>query len=623
MQLARLLHVTVLFVAAATFTPPVGAAITPEQRAKVQEITAGMREAGELFSGEKYVEAAEKITLLQEAIVELMNEGGSDKSLQRLVLPLYRRLANAHGKLEIEGAELPPRPSWEELMKGMPAAPEDTATISFSKDLAPWFISTCGNCHINNQRGQFSMASYSDLMKGPPEGRVLFAGAETGNRLVEVIESGDMPRGGGRVTPEQLTALKTWIVEGAKFDGEAPAAPLSSLVEGAQPDTPKPMTTAAPTGNETVSFSKDIAPLLLQNCNGCHINGQQASGGLRMNNFEQLLAGGDSGAILVKNAPVDSLLVQKLRGMAGARMPAGGRPALAEETIQLIETWIREGATFDGPSATTNIDVVVNRAWAADASHEELYERRKAMASASWGRALPQAKQETIQNNEMFVIGNVPPTRLESIAKGLDNAFAKVKEQFKAPEDQPLIRGGLAVFVLKSRYDYSEFGRMIETRELPREWFGHWRANPVEVYAVLNGGEELTEELLESVALQVTAGAYIASYDGVPFWFAEGVARNLVLTHHRRDDPRVKIWQASLPAAGQRVENASMLLEGRLDEEAAGTVGMSLTNFMMDRSNRRRFDNLMKLLREGRAFDEALTATYAPPAALVRTWLGK
>ena len=52
-------------------------------------------------------------------------------------------------------------------------------------------------------------------------------------------------------------------------------------------------------------------------------------------------------------------------------------------------------------------------------------------------------------------------------------------------------------------------------------------------------------------------------------------------------------------------------------------VGMALTNFMMDRTNRRRFDKLVSLLREGKTFTEATTLTYAPPEALVKSWLGK
>jgi mono/diheme cytochrome c family protein len=595
----------------------------PEYRAKVQQMTEALREAGELYSAEKYTEAAAKVDELQRQLVELMQDGGSDPALQRLVRPVYRRLANAHGMLELEGAELQPLPAWQDLIKSTPAQDAAAGGVSFKRDLAPWIISACGNCHINNRRGQFSMASYEDLIKGPPEGKVLFPGSPSGNRLVEVIESGDMPRGGGTVSPEQLAVLKKWIADGARFDGPNPAAPLMDYVERPQNGNSPRLSANPPTGKETISFSKEIAPVLLENCKGCHINGRQAAGGLRMDDIQQLLQGGDSGSLLDTQTPAESLIVKKLRGTAGGqRMPAGGRPPLPIESINLIENWIREGAVFDGPSPNTNIEIIANRAWAAQANHGELFARRKLQATQKWNQTSPSTQPAIVENDQLILLGNVSPGRLEAIAASVNSAMTKTRKQFGAPENQPLIRGGLAVFVLKNRYDYSEFGRMIENRELPRVWLGHWRANAIDTYAVINGGEELTEDSLDAVALQVTAAAYLASLGDSPYWFAEGVARNLVMTQHRRD-PRVKLWQASLPAAGQQVENAQMLTSGRLNEEAAGTVGMALANFMMNRNNRRRFDRLIDLLQENKNFEQALTATFAKPEDLVKMWLGK
>lgn len=621
--LARFIFLLVMVLCVPTFA--VMAAITPEQRAKVQELVEMTREAGELYSGGKFLDSAAKVSEIQSQLMELMQS--KDAGLQRLVRPLYTRLSRAHGLLELEGAELQPLPSWEDLInvEVMDAEAGMAAGVSFKEQVAPWLISACGNCHITNRRGNFSLASYNDLMRGPPEGTVIFAGSETGNRVVEVIESGDMPRGGGRVAPEQLANLKRWIAEGAKFDGPDPTAPLASLVEGAAatPAAATPMQVQAATGSETVSFSRDIAPILKDNCNGCHIAGRQASGNFRMDSLAQLLRGGDSGAVIADRAPGDSLLVQKLEGTAGLRMPAGGRPPLAAAQIELISTWIREGAAFDGPAASTNIDVVINQAWASKASHAELFQRRQQNAQASWTRVLPKDQPTSAQDEQFFVLGNIPPRRLEQILGQFVSATALIKKQLDAPEGEPLIKGGLTVFVLKSRYDYSEFGRMTESRELPKGWLGHWYADALQAYGVLVGDAEIAEEQTQAVAVQIATGAYLGSFPGVPTWFAEGVARNLVSNNHRRDDPRVKQWQASLPAANRQIDDAKTLLEGRLDEEAAGVVGMALTQFMMERTNRRRFDKLLSLLREGKTFDEAVTATYAPPETLVKTWIGK
>ncbi len=381
-------------------------------------------------------------------------------------------------------------------------------------------------------------------------------------------------------------------------------------------------------GDETISYAGAIAPILLANCQGCHIGGNQTSGGLRMDSFAQLLRGGDSGSIIEPGKSSESLLVKKIKGESGDRMPAGGRPALSAEQIAAVATWVDEGATFDGPTADMNIETVINQVWADSAGHDELFQRRQQNALQRWTRVLPNDSPTTASNDELFVLGNVPQEQLDKTLEQLQAAASQTKKLLKAPADKPLIKGGLSVFVLKSRYDYSEFGRMTEGRELPREWLGHWHADPLDVYGALaadssSSAARATDKQAEAIALQIVSGAYLGSFSQVPTWFAEGIARNLVQNSFRRGDARLAAWQQAYPDALLKVDQAKTLLEGRLDQEAAGLVGMGLTNFMMERNNRRRFDQLLELLRAGKTFESACTATFATPEALVTGWLGK
>jgi mono/diheme cytochrome c family protein len=606
-------------------------AVTDEERAKANALSERVSAAGKLFAEGAFAQSAADITAVQKDLLELSKS--RDPALQRLLKPIYARLTRAHGLLELEGASLPPLPTWEELTSPSPEMPAGNATppISFKADIAPWLISACGQCHINQQRGQFSLATYAALLQGPQGSAVIFAGGSRGSRLVDVIETGDMPRGGGQVTPEQLATLKKWIDEGAKFDGPNPTALLTSYatpasVPASAPARNTPVTLA--TGNETVSFAKTIAPILLANCQGCHIDSQQASGGLRMDTFAQLMRGGDSGPVIVPSKVLESLLVQKVKGEAGDRMPAGGRPALKPDEIAAIETWIREGATFDGPSPEMVIDTVVAQVWAASANHRELMERRKQRSLARWTKVIPNDSPATSENDEIFILGNVSQARLEKILQQFSQATAQAKKLLKAPADQPLLKGGLTVFVLKSRYDYSEFGRMTERRELPKDWLGHWYADPLDAYGVLAADATPSDprpadKQAEALALQIVTGAYLGSLSQVPTWFSEGVARNLVKQTFRRGDERVQSWQQAYPAAIQKVDKPETLLAGRLDEEAAGLVGMGLTSFLMERNNRRRFDQLLELLRSGQKFDAACAATFAAPDVMVKSWLGE
>src|SRR5690606_33602320 len=95
----------------------------------------------------------------------------------------------------------------------------------------------------------------------------------------------------------------------------------------------------------------------------------------RMDTFSMLMRGGNSGEIISPTAAA-SLLVRKLKGEEGQRMPAGGRPPLSDEQITLISTWIEEGATFDGESAEQPLEVMASLAWANSATDDQLNERR-------------------------------------------------------------------------------------------------------------------------------------------------------------------------------------------------------------------------------------------------------
>lgn len=425
----------------------------------------------------------------------------------------------------------------------------------------------------------------------------------------------------------ELDALPDWqeLIAAAPTDTPAPAPvnPSAAMNESTANGA-----TDQSQSDQTISFARTIAPILRDNCRGCHIGDRQASGGLRMDNFAQLTRGGDSGEIVTAGNSSDSLLVQRLKGEGGDRMPAGGRPALSDEQIAAIASWIDAGAAFDGPSAEMNIQSVIDQVWADSSNHQQLFERRQQLALQRWGRVLPNDSPLTASNEGLFVLGNVPQERLDAILGQMQTAVSSTQKLLKAPADQPLIRGGLTVFVLKSRYDYSEFGRMTEGRELPKQWLGHWHADPLDTYGVLaadssSSDARAAEKQADALALQIVSGAYIGSFAQVPAWFAEGVARNLVKSAFRRGDARLAVWQQAYPAALLKVENAKTLLEGRLDQEAAGLVGMGLTGFMMERNNRRRFDQLLEMLRAGQTFEAACTATFAPPEALVANWLGK
>lgn len=107
---------------------------------------------------------------------------------------------------------------------------------------------------------------------------------------------------------------------------------------GSPPEvTPAP--TATPGGSAEVSYSREIQPILDRDCVGCH--GGQA--GLFMDSYDNLMAGSAGGKVVIAGDPDGSLLVRSIRGDGRSRMPPGGA-GLTSSEIQLLVTWIAEGA---------------------------------------------------------------------------------------------------------------------------------------------------------------------------------------------------------------------------------------------------------------------------------------
>jgi hypothetical protein len=100
---------------------------------------------------------------------------------------------------------------------------------------------------------------------------------------------------------------------------------------------------------DPVSFKKDIAPVLLNNCLACH-GPKKAEGGYRIDTFERVMAAGDStvGGFIAKDVAGSEAFRRIVSTDALERMPLDGDP-LPPEQVELMKRWIEEGAAFDGP----------------------------------------------------------------------------------------------------------------------------------------------------------------------------------------------------------------------------------------------------------------------------------
>lgn len=96
-----------------------------------------------------------------------------------------------------------------------------------------------------------------------------------------------------------------------------------------------------------VSFSADVQPVLKKYCLDCHVPGGPGfeASGFDMSSHESLMKGGKYGPFVIPGDPLGSNLMVLVEGRAhpSIRMPHG-REKLGEDEIELLRTWVQEGA---------------------------------------------------------------------------------------------------------------------------------------------------------------------------------------------------------------------------------------------------------------------------------------
>lgn len=616
------------------------AAPTAPQRAEILAIGTLLTKAGNLYKESKFKDAGEVIKEIQTRLAKVA-EGADQQTIEQL-LPMHKRLVNAHALLELEGIKLPelkpletPKPAATTTGKTAPAKTATDKTtaktkakargkaslepVSFVKEVAPILSTHCGTCHVRNARGMFSMSTFDGLMKGPMSaGAVIKPGDSENSLLLQKIADKEMPPSGAGIPAADLETLTKWVQGGAKFDGPSPTAQLTTYVTASAAATPAAAKVQMATGSETLSFAREVAAVLAEKCTGCH-GTQNPRNNFNLTTITTLMRGGDRGEPILPGNAADSLLIKKLKGTAdGARMPQRGGP-LDDATIAKIEKWISEGAKFDGPNPAQPLREVAAIAKAQSSTHEQLSADRANLANENWRLGMPGATANKAESTNFLVLGNVGEHSLKDIAARAEALAPKVADVFKAPRDQALVKGRVTLFVFGDKYDYGEFGKMVEKRDLPTEWRGHYKFSIVDAYgAVL--APKATEYSLDALIAQELGAVYIASLGkGVPHWFAEGCGRVVASRLAPNGDRRVSAWDDELSSVLGTMAAPDDFLAGKLQPEQSDIASYSFVRFL---SADRRFGNLIDGLRKGGEFKPTVSATFgATPEELAKQWV--
>lgn len=559
------------------------------------------------------------------------------------VRPLVDRCGQLKDDLELEGIDVsgivipqvqsvasaaPAKTAPAKSAPGKAAAAKAAPAISFTRQVAPILVTHCGGCHVSGRRGDFHMPSYEALMKTG----LVQRGVGDSSRLVEVIVTGDMPRGGGRVPPQDLALLVAWINAGASFDGTDPTAPLGQAAKSSVATTAsmpgggtKGSAPAAPVVLKPgdVSFAFQVAPVLQKNCVGCH-DDTQPEARLSMTSFARLARGGESGSPFVAGRGAESLLVRKIKGASGIegqRMPIG-KPPLAADVIALVEQWIDQGARLDmlGPDASLTDLAAAGRA--RSLSHDELKTARFAAAEHLWRRAIPDETPATARLADVVVLGNLPPSRLDEVAGSIEKAAGGARELLIDGEG-PLLKGGVACYLFAKAYDFSNFREAITREERPKGMVGDAGiAGDVAYGAVIvpaATADGADDDLAALAAEQMVAAALLGR--GAPAWFARGAGR-VVAGKVLPKAGIVKGWRQESVEAVARLGSPEDFFDGHAGPVAQAAVGGGFVGALAPAPAK--LAALVARLDAGSPFDAAFAEVFkSPPRPLFAAWAAK
>ena len=119
--------------------------------------------------------------------------------------------------------------------------------------------------------------------------------------------------------------------------------------------TAQPIPIAALNRSDSVSFEKEIVPIMRRSCLACH-NATDASGELVLESPESIRRGGDSGPAIVAGKSAESLLLKLASHQDDPVMPPEGNDVsaktLTSQELGLIKLWIDQGAQGNGSTTT-------------------------------------------------------------------------------------------------------------------------------------------------------------------------------------------------------------------------------------------------------------------------------
>jgi len=491
--------------------------------------------------------------------------------------------------------------------------------VSFEKQIAPIIIGKCVNCH-GGQRASANLRldTYANMKKGGRTGVLLVPGNINNSLIIhKLLATGNqrMPRNGPPLPRDQIELIGRWISEGGRFDGENEADPIGASTKKKK----APVKVVKATGNEKVSFMKDVAPWMLDFCLRCH-SGNNPASEFSIVTFEDILRGGETGVVVIPGKPDESRLWHLVGLQDPIKMPQG-QALLKRKNAEALKTWIEEGAKFDGDNAKGVLRSMVptedeiRMAELAKMSPEKFADLRRESLEPTWKRALNNEKAELVETDDFIFYGNVSADRLKQISAWSTTQADALRKLFNQKQ-KPLWKGKLAVYVIKDHFGYSEFNQTIEDRRIDASTTWHSKVTPtfLDAYLVLEDvGDEATADapgLKTNLIAGLTNAAIQRGAGDVPMWASRGLGMLLAANGSSGQAYFESLRQQALNAAPKVTRPEELFAEGTFSPSETTAIGFTLVEFLINNGGTPKMAMLLREFKSGTAAPAALMKVY-------------
>lgn len=570
-------------------------ALPPEVRRELTSMQRELREVGTLIRKKEVDAAKALVRKIEDRVQELMiEEDERDRTYKSLMTQLMRAAASV--------------------------------PVSFEMEVAPIIKDRCLRCHgANNPRANLRMDTYANMGRGGQSGALLIPRNPNRSLMIAKLMTEEanlrMPQNGQRLPDQEINIIGRWIAQGARFDGTDMTAEIGS--SGVEPKPPIQVVMAD--GTETVSFTKDIAPWMVNVCFGCH-SGNRRNAGYSLGTFEELLTDGDSGSTVVPGKPDESYIVDLVLRQDPIKMPQGNQVSIKRSQALALEKWIQEGAHFDGRDPKASLRSLVptpaeiEAARLAAMSDSEFSDRRIEQAETLWKRAAGSEEARSATRDDVYVYGSTSQQRLDEIADWAQEHVDFLANRYKLADSEEPWRGRLIVFATEQRFDYEEFNTVLMNRQTPRGLSGHAVVTPnfdTAYVALFDVGDTSsadslnTQQLLNSL---LSEAFLIRSGAPLPDWMRSGFG--LFESGAGAKSEYMRLFPQKAAAALATFSDPQRLFQsGTFAPDEVGPVGFLLVRFLLTNGTAAQFQNLIQAFTDGQNANQAIQSAYGQSAA--------